>query len=430
MTGLRQLTAIPQRTVVSVYSRPDGVHPAWGEVIFTPSKFLIANDEKNPTSDLVPQIPTVTVQLDEMGMISVDLLTTDEAYWLSGKWMWKVEQIICGQRLPVAYLEVHEGDVNVPIDLVPNLEWSEPITDGIIKGDAVRLSFKGHKLDVSELPEDANEYDAWGVPGDTPPHYDLWIFSDGEWVNMGPMVGPQGDQGDKGDAATVRAGSTTTLEPGENAAVVNSGTDHDAVFDFAIPRGDKGDQGDKGDKGDTGADSTVEGPRGPKGDKGDQGDQGDKGDKGDQGDGAVVTILDTVTLPPGEDALVEDQNSLQHVTDLVFSIPQGEQGEPGTGIQLVEVLPRYSDLLALDTKTLSPGDCYGVEEQGANNGLWAWFESGEWFHLQVSLEDVASEDFVKDYVEQYVKAALAPRYMEDYQALLDQADGNWTGGTP
>ena len=50
-------------------------------------------------------------------------------------------------------------------------------------------------------------------------------------------------------AATVDAGTTTTGAPGTDAAVVNSGTTAEAVFDFTIPRGDKGDKGDKGDPG-------------------------------------------------------------------------------------------------------------------------------------------------------------------------------------
>lgn len=41
-------------------------------------------------------------------------------------------------------------------------------------------------------------------------------------------------------AATVSVGTVSTGEPGTNAAVTNSGTENDAVFDFTIPRGDPG----------------------------------------------------------------------------------------------------------------------------------------------------------------------------------------------
>ena len=51
---------------------------------------------------------------------------------------------------------------------------------------------------------------------------------------------------------TVNVGSTTTLEPGQQASVTNTGDEYDAVFEFSIPRGDKGEKGDQGLKGDSG----------------------------------------------------------------------------------------------------------------------------------------------------------------------------------
>jgi hypothetical protein len=44
-------------------------------------------------------------------------------------------------------------------------------------------------------------------------------------------------KGATGTAATVDAGTTTTLDPGESASVSNSGTPSAAVFDFGIPKG-------------------------------------------------------------------------------------------------------------------------------------------------------------------------------------------------
>lgn len=55
-------------------------------------------------------------------------------------------------------------------------------------------------------------------------------------------TGPQGNQGEKGDAATIRVGSVTTTQYGQTARVTNSGTEHDAVFDFVIPQGRPGEQ--------------------------------------------------------------------------------------------------------------------------------------------------------------------------------------------
>ena len=53
-------------------------------------------------------------------------------------------------------------------------------------------------------------------------------------------TGPTGPSGEDGQAATVRVGTVTTGDPGTEAAVTNSGTAQDAVFDFTIPQGSSG----------------------------------------------------------------------------------------------------------------------------------------------------------------------------------------------
>ena len=78
-----------------------------------------------------------------------------------------------------------------------------------------------------------------------------WDTSAKAWVNIG-MTGPQGPAG------SIAVGTTTTLAPGSNATVVNSGTSSAAIFDFGIPRGDPGPAGPVG----------PIGPQGPKGDTG------------------------------------------------------------------------------------------------------------------------------------------------------------------
>ena len=58
-------------------------------------------------------------------------------------------------------------------------------------------------------------------------------------------TGPAGDiglTGLTGDAATVAVGSVTTLPPGSDATVTNSGTTHAAVLNFSIPHGESGQQ--------------------------------------------------------------------------------------------------------------------------------------------------------------------------------------------
>ena len=56
--------------------------------------------------------------------------------------------------------------------------------------------------------------------------------------------GDTGDQGPQGEAAfTVSIGQVTTLQPTEQATVVNSGTAQSQIWDISIPKGDKGDSG-------------------------------------------------------------------------------------------------------------------------------------------------------------------------------------------
>ena len=88
----------------------------------------------------------------------------------------------------------------------------------------------------------------------------------GDTGAQGPQ-GPKGDtgaQGPAGASASVTVGSTTTLSPGADATVTNSGDTRNAILNFGIPTGAKGPKGDTGSKGDTG-------PMGPKGAKGDTG---------------------------------------------------------------------------------------------------------------------------------------------------------------
>jgi hypothetical protein len=59
------------------------------------------------------------------------------------------------------------------------------------------------------------------------------------------VVGPQGPPGEPGPA-TVNVGTTTTSDPGTDAAVTNAGDGVNAVFDFVIPRGEVGPIGPAG----------------------------------------------------------------------------------------------------------------------------------------------------------------------------------------
>lgn len=86
--------------------------------------------------------------------------------------------------------------------------------------------------------------------GNTMPYQSTLQFTNAEvtndTVNSKTVVDCKGA---KGDAATVTAGTTTTLPAGSSATVVNSGTTSAAVFNFGIPQGADGADGADGTDG-------------------------------------------------------------------------------------------------------------------------------------------------------------------------------------
>lgn len=133
----------------------------------------------------------------------------------------------------------------------------------------------------------------------------------GETGAQGPKgdTGPQGLQGPAGASASVTVGSTTTLSPGADATVTNSGDTRNAILNFGIPTGARGPKGDTGSKGDTG-------PMGP------------KGAKGDTGAAATVQVGNTNTGAPGTNAQVTNAGN-EHFAVFNFTIPRGDKGEKG-----------------------------------------------------------------------------------------------------
>lgn len=130
---------------------------------------------------------------------------------------------------------------------------------------------------------------------------------------QGP-TGPKGDpgiqgamglKGEKGDPGptTINIGKIETVNPEEEAEVINVGTSQDVILDFKIPRGIEGLKGEKGDIG----------PRGL---------------PGEIGISQAITIDATETIEPDEEAIVHDdfESNIHHLT---FYIPKGEKGDPG-----------------------------------------------------------------------------------------------------
>jgi len=164
--------------------------------------------------------------------------------------------------------------------------------------------------------------------------------------------GPKGDKGDKGDtgtAATISAGTASSLPAGSSPTVTNSGTSSAAVFNFGIPKGDKG---DKGDTGATGAaatitvGSTTTGAAGTNASvtntgtsgaavfnftipRGDKGETGATGATGATGQAATIAVGSTTTLTPGSSATVTNSGTSSAAT-FNFGIPQGVKGDTGS----------------------------------------------------------------------------------------------------
>ena len=139
-------------------------------------------------------------------------------------------------------------------------------------------------------------------------------------------TGPQGEPGADGKngadgaAATVTVGNVVTLDPGEEASVINSGTTSAAVLDFSIPRGADG-TGPQGPQGE-------QGPIGPEGPQGPQGPAGEPGAAGADGKSATVSVGEVTTLEPGSDATVTNSGSASAAV-FDFGIPRGEPGPQG-----------------------------------------------------------------------------------------------------
>ena len=152
-------------------------------------------------------------------------------------------------------------------------------------------------------------------------------------------IGPQGIKGEKGDPgpSTIQIGNIETVGANEEALVINVGTPVDVVLDFKIPKGEKGEQGDVGPRGlpgeigrtehiaidetttlEPGEDATVMDtfenwvhhlafsiPKGERGDRGPQGPAGPPGKEFVSSYGIRYSMTDTqLTLQQGIDTII------------------------------------------------------------------------------------------------------------------------------
>jgi len=226
--------------------------------------------------------------------------------------------------------------------LVP--AWDYLLT--VNAGDYVELMYQVTNTDI--VLEHAV---ADGVPVDTPSL--IVNVMQVMYTQVGPqgpigLTGATGGTGPAGAAATIAAGTTTTLSPGASATVTNAGTSSAAIFNFGIPAGVKGDKGDTGDAGATGATgsaatiaagTTTTLSPGSSATVTNAGTSsaaifnfgipaGIKGDQGDPGADSTVTVGTTTTLSAGSSATVANSGTASAAI-LDFGIPQGLVGATG-----------------------------------------------------------------------------------------------------
>lgn len=204
----------------------------------------------------------------------------------------------------------------------------------------------------AELPTDVEPYTAYVVG------FNLHIFMGGEWVDVGPFKGPQGeqglpgekgdpgDQGPQGEGIQVKGAVETAADlpdplyfdegdsffVGQELFVRTDGE----WFSTGEVKGEKGDKGDKGDQGDQG----LQGVRGPRGNNGRDGRHGRNGRAGRNG-------------RYGRNGR-NGRNGPMGATG-----PRGHRGDPGSSIKVVGTAPATSFLPETDNE---PGDAYIVNE--------------------------------------------------------------------
>ena len=122
----------------------------------------------------------------------------------------------------------------------------------------------------------------------------VFTLTDGSTVDVGSVVGPQGEKGDTGERG---------------------------------PQGEQGVQGVQGEKGDTGAQGPV-GETGPVGPKGDTGPQGERGEQGPQGEIGPEGPAGKDGVQIDDAAVSEDAPwSSKHIVDMLCP-PLEESGNP------------------------------------------------------------------------------------------------------
>ncbi|NWO04224.1 MAG: collagen-like protein [Alteromonadaceae bacterium] len=217
--------------------------------------------------------------------------------------------------------------------------------------DGTSVTIAGNVATSTELPTGLGAGDA-GTGYITNNDGNLHVWSGTEWVDVGPIRGPQGEKGEQGPQGEQGIPGTPGAkgdkgDPGEDGAQGPEGPQ--GIPGERGPKGDPGDEGPegpqgkpgpKGDRGEQGlpgqpGTNGVDGLQGPKGDKGDPGPQGEQGPQGERG-------------PQGIQGATGLRGEKGEKGDTGDRGPQGIQGPPG------ESTPKIYGTLHWSGPTYSP----------------------------------------------------------------------------
>lgn len=193
----------------------------------------------------------------------------------------------------------------------------EPVGDGSYTAAQIRALFAA-KMAVQLSDNGKTWYDA--APSDAPPETAKWYrfrntLVGYAWSDPIPLI-----PGRRGDRSTVALGTTETLPAGSPAEVTNTGDEHDAVFNFKIP-------------------------------------------KGQTGTAATVSVGTVEMVASGEPAEVHNSGTAAAAV-LDFKIPRGPQGETGHESYLYVAYASKSDGTGFSL-TAASGLKYRAEIQSA-----------------------------------------------------------------
>lgn len=206
---------------------------------YTTWDFAVANDWDTSTAPQLRVTEGITVEGNEVH-IPLTETNTEELVKALGK----SEQMSFGCEL--AGFEVGETMPGflLQFDIIVRNRRAEagtgtpvPVGDGSYSAAQIRALFAA-KMEVQLSDDGESWYDA--DPSEGTPDAARWFrirnsLAGDEWSEpIALVVGPRGVR------STVTVGEVSTLPAGDTASVTNSGDEHDAVLDFAIPQGRTG----------------------------------------------------------------------------------------------------------------------------------------------------------------------------------------------